>query len=126
VLRSDCTTLTGAVESAAGPLQLSSPGHCVCLTAAAGAAPAAQVAAVSNTPLVFQAVSSPMVSRSLLADPAERDALLALPYSRTGAGGSSKGGSRAVRPGGWVRLVPCLLDGLALVAAAFMTDSSRK
>lgn len=42
-----------------------------------------QVAAVSNTPLVSQAVSSPMVARSLLADPDERGALLALPYSRS-------------------------------------------
>lgn len=41
-----------------------------------------QVASLSNSPLVSQAVMSPMVTRSLLADPLERDALLALPYSR--------------------------------------------
>ncbi len=41
-----------------------------------------QVASVSNTPLVSQAVTSPLVARSLLADPVERDALLAPPYSR--------------------------------------------
>lgn len=41
-----------------------------------------QVASLSNSPLVSQAVMSPMVTRSLLADPLERDVLLALPYSR--------------------------------------------
>jgi hypothetical protein len=49
-----------------------------------------QVAAVSNTPLVSQAVNSPLVARSLLADPAERDTLLALPYSRTPKGAAGK------------------------------------
>jgi hypothetical protein len=46
-----------------------------------------QVASQSNTPLVSQAVVSPMVARGLLADKAERDALLALPSNskpRTG------------------------------------------
>lgn len=45
---------------------------------------------MSNTPLVSQAVRSPMVACRLLADPAERDTLLALPYSRTA---KDKGGS---------------------------------
>jgi hypothetical protein len=49
-----------------------------------------QVAAVSNTPLVSQAVNSPLVARSLLADPAERDSLLSLPYSRTPKGTTGK------------------------------------
>jgi hypothetical protein len=40
-----------------------------------------QVASQTNTPLVSQAVSSAMVARGLLADKAERDALLALPGS---------------------------------------------
>uniref|UniRef100_A0A383W4U4 Uncharacterized protein n=1 Tax=Tetradesmus obliquus TaxID=3088 RepID=A0A383W4U4_TETOB len=41
-----------------------------------------QVASQSNTPLVSQAVSSPMVARGLLADKAERDALAAAQSSR--------------------------------------------
>jgi hypothetical protein len=64
---------------------------------------AVQVAAVSNTPLVSQAVSSPMVARSLLADPAERDALLNLPYSRSlKKQGEQAGGGRGEQPSGKV------------------------
>ncbi|KAF8067329.1 FOX1 [Scenedesmus sp. PABB004] len=61
-----------------------------------------QAASVAVTPLVSQAVTSPLVARSLLADPAERGALLALtlPPSRDkgGAGGRGEGSGRAGGP----------------------------
>jgi hypothetical protein len=74
---------------------------------------------VSNTPLVSQAVRSPMVARSLLADPAERDTLLALPYSRTAkdkGGSSSSKSSSSRQPGGWLgpAFVVWCLSGLGL------------
>lgn len=72
-----------------------------------------QAASVANTPLVSQAVSSPMVARSLLADPVEREALLALPYSRSPKtkGGLEMGphlGTHATPDNGWLRQVASL------------------
>eukprot|EP00775_Hariotina_reticulata_P005262 gene5262-5497_t len=63
-----------------------------------------QVAAVSNSTLVSQAVSSPLVARSLLADPAERDALLAVPFTRKNRrpqlGGMLSGVDGLIQPSG--------------------------
>jgi hypothetical protein len=58
-----------------------------------------KIASVANSPLVSQTVASPLVARSLLADPRERDALLRLPYSRSKKGGGS-GGSSSSKPFG--------------------------
>lgn len=70
-----------------------------------------QAASVANTPLVSQAVSSPIVARSLLADPAEREVLLALPYSRSHKtkGGLETGpqlGAHAITDSTWRRQAP--------------------
>ena len=50
-----------------------------------------QIASVSNSPLISQAVASPVVARSLLKDPAERDRLLQLGKHRPrpGAGAAA-------------------------------------
>jgi hypothetical protein len=58
-----------------------------------------QVASQSNTPLVSQAVVSPMVARGLLADKAERDALLAAQGSRNPRAAGQAGEHAPARAG---------------------------
>jgi hypothetical protein len=79
-----------------GPLlRIITVSHYVCL----------QIASVSNSPLISQAVASPVVARSLLKDPAERDRLLQLGKHRpmagvrgaAGGGGGSGGRGSAAR-----------------------------
>jgi len=59
------------------------------------AALSVQAAALGNTPLITQSVTSPIVARGLLADPAHRDELLSLPHTKARRqGGAGTGGVR--------------------------------